>query len=212
MTVAAGETTGFNFWKIFATSNHRYTGTSTRIAMSIYSNFFQVDGTLSEREMLEMVCNHTFRREVEAYVNRDFSKAVAEFSAHEKCDPRLGENTADGDGSCMDWFENTMGQAASAYSKMAVPRCVTVNGFNECQLQARKAGVLCSMKWDTVEKRMVPYEEVTPGHKILAATDDSIATFPCDKSVGLKCVMQSNPTFLFSSIIWPGEARCAETH
>lgn len=177
------------------------------VSHTLFSRFFQVDGTMSPLEMLDDVCANKYRKQVEAYVTRDFNWSVVELMAHanpaNECQPNPAKDNASGDAACMQWHQ----QFDRSLRAITVPRCMfSGEGVHKCTLTSRENGN-CSMWWDRSQGKAIPSEQTIPRQRYQKATDGPYE-FSCDASAGLTCAMVKQPWVAWNAPVWPGLARC----
>lgn len=177
---------------------------------TMFSNFFQVDGTLSIMQMRDELCARRYRKLVRENVERDLSRVVAEYKANadsqNRCKPNEKyDNNENGDVACINWFEK---RYPRGYERAAIPRCVpTQDGGHRCVVRSREGGA-CPMIWDPKAKRMRAAESV-----IGAASDFYKATSArkellCDEKPGLVCRATALPRTILGRPVLMGSAAC----
>lgn len=185
-------------------------GTLHTVSHSLFSRFLQVDGTSSPTEMLDQVCKAQFRKQVEQYVKRDFSRAVSEVMAYSgpanECQEDTKRDGENGDAQCMGWFERL--PLAAGIKAHTVPRCLlTRSGVHRCAV-AHKADGNCPMVMEKSTGRTISPELKVFGENYTQATNGAYE-FTCDKKRGLSCKVIQAPKALFNVPWWDGVARCA---
>jgi hypothetical protein len=179
-------------------------------SVGVYSKFFQLDGSMTELEILNRVCLGKFKQEVVETINADLKRMAKELKTDGLCDKRPDSDGPDGDISCMGWFYNNYGASWGLMGQIAAPRCVPFGNSTRCELVAKKAGVSCPLEVDSETHQTLSWNDEHPaGHHFVAITNNSSEfLMPCDASQGLKCQMDSKPKFWSRLTLSLGTARC----
>lgn len=207
LNFSTSEKAGLNFFGNGQSIEH---GRLRTISHSLFSRFIPVDGVTSPSEMLDQICNAQFRKLVEQYVIRDFSRAVVEATAYSgpanECQEDPLRDGPDGDFQCVEWFKKK--NFSLALAQLTVPRCVhTRTGMRRCVLNHKAAGN-CPMVWGKSEAQVLSPEFKRVGHVYTSVTNGAFE-FPCDKKRGLTCQVVQQPRTLANIPLWNAVARCA---
>ncbi|MBY0316827.1 MAG: hypothetical protein K2Q26_15005 [Bdellovibrionales bacterium] len=175
------------------------TGSYHTEMITLYSNFFQIEGHVPMMDYLNERCGGDFLKEARPFVENDFNKIVLEYYAnfHPSNNCKLGGASSDaGDDSCMAWAEAFTDRVTRSRT---VPRCrQQTDGTARCELFAKK-NQSCPMYLQpdgSISERYQRYRDAVP-----------TVGFRCDR--GLKCNLDKNPVTLFDSlVVWPGSASC----
>lgn len=184
----------------FMGSGQTVEGTKTRsISHTMFSRFFQIDGSLSTQQVLTDVCEKVFRPEVESYANRDFSRSVVEFYAHQH-----SRNQCQVDADCDGWFKKRF---PSSLRSITVARCeLTRIGLKTCSVKALE-GVGCPLYAVKGSDKLLQTAQVL-GNLRARKISGAAIEFDCDRASGMVCEMESPPRKLFGVPITHGESRC----
>lgn len=182
-------------------------GSIETITSTHISQFFQIDPTMSV-DQYQNVCRTTYRDKIQDDVLTEFSRQIMNVVFHNhpqsSCKPEVDAQAGQSDSSCQEWFDSSVPKNLKG---LTLARCeLQRGGTHMCVLKAKKADVACPLYYN--RQKGVVTERLTTRDVSVSEAGMDYPSFPCDRSSGLTCQVETQPWLLGGAPLRNGVGRC----